>query len=158
MKYSILMAMIVMILVSCSAQQEPIVPQNVKTAFSTKFPAATDVEWEEDEDEYEAEFEFEGKSMSANFSNKGAWVETEYEVELDELPSDVSTSVSGLYPGFEIEEVEMIETPDMKGYEIDIEKGEESKEVVLDLNGRFIKEKASEVEKDDKNDKNKDDD
>ena len=150
--------MIVLILVSCSAQEEPIVPQSVKTAFTAKFPAATDVDWEDDKDVFEAEFDFEGKKMSANFSKSGSWLETEHEVEKDELPSHISTSVADLYPGFEIEEVEMIETPDMKGYEIDIEKDGESKQLVFDSNGRFIKEKAREDEKDDKNDKNDDED
>lgn len=141
MKYSIILPLAVMILSSCSVQLE--IPKTVQTAFITKFPAATDVGWESDKDEYEADFKFEGMEMSANFSKNGSWIETEQKVKTSALPNNVVSSVSKLYPNYLIEEVEIIETQSMKGYELEIEKGKVSKEVVFDVNGLFLKEKIA---------------
>ena len=48
------------------------VPDAVQSAFKTKFPEATKVEWEkESTNEWEAEFKWNGNEYSANFNSAG---------------------------------------------------------------------------------------
>lgn len=54
------------------------VPAAVKTAFSTKYPGATDLEWEKETENsktvYEAEFKFENKEREAFFDEAGNFI------------------------------------------------------------------------------------
>lgn len=61
------------------------VPENIKTAFSQKFPNATKVKWDkENEKEWEAEFKMDGKECSVNFDNNGAILKEEINNKEDE--------------------------------------------------------------------------
>lgn len=57
------------------------VPAAVMTSFNSRFPNATDVEWEhEAEDDriiYKAEFDFNGTDMKAEFDANGGLLESE---------------------------------------------------------------------------------
>ncbi len=124
------------IVISCN-QQKAEVPEKVLTSFENMFPSAVDVEWEmENENEWEAEFEMDGKESSACFTIGGIWVETEYEIE--SLPETIETILNETYPGFKISEIEIIETPDFKGYEIEMVKGEEEIEILVTSDGEVI--------------------
>ena len=77
------------------AGAEIVIPAPVSSAFSTKFPAATQVKWEkENATEYEAEFRMGGVQMSSNFAADGKWLETETEISFAQLPPAVSSSFS----------------------------------------------------------------
>ena len=122
-------------------------PAKVTEAFKAKFPNAKSVEWEKENDtEWEAEFKLNGVEYSANFSTDGMWKETEHEIKVNELPEGVKNTLAKEFSEYEIEEAEMIEIPEFSGYEVEIEKGEETMEVVLDNNGKVIKKKVEEDE------------
>ena len=57
------------------------VPASVTAAFNTKYPNATDVEWEQETKKakviYEAEFKFNGKEIEAEFDSTGNFIEEE---------------------------------------------------------------------------------
>lgn len=134
--------------VSCAQQKE--VPQNVKTAFSQKFPNAKKVSWEmEDASEWEAEFKMNGKEYSANFSLKGEWKETEYEIKKSEIPANIKAILDRNFTDYDIEGAEIAETASGKSYEFEIEVGEEEFEVVIDAQGKLTKKKESDDEEDD---------
>lgn len=73
------------LLPSCGDGSEEIeaanVPTTVISAFNTKYPGATNVEWERETDDenlrYEAEFDFNGADMKAKFDGNGAFLEGE---------------------------------------------------------------------------------
>lgn len=91
------------------------VPAAVKTAFSTKYPAATNVKWgKENSKEYEAEFKLNKNAVSANFGLDGTWVETESVIPASELPTAVKTVVNAKYPGASITLAEKTEQPGNK--------------------------------------------
>lgn len=118
-------------------------PAKVKEAFDAKFPNAKSVKWEkENATEWEAEFKLNGTEYSANFSQDGSWKETEQEISKKNLPEAVLNTLKNEFPEYEIEEAEMVEKPDFKGYELEIEKGEETIEVVIDNNGTVVKKKV----------------
>lgn len=133
---SFIIALLSIFIISC-CEQKVEVPEKVISSFETMFPTATDVEWEmEEENEWEAEFELEGKEGSACFTGNGEWIETEYEIE--SLPETIETILNETYPGFEIDEIEILETPDFNGYEIEMEKGEEEIEILISSKGEII--------------------
>lgn len=123
----------------CSIAGNP--PAAVQKAFEQKFPKATDIKWgKENAIEYEAEFVLGGKKMSANFSEDGTWKETETEIEVSNLPANVSSSIKKQYPGWEIIGASRIDKPDNRiFFEADIKSGAKRKEVVLKKDGSFAK-------------------
>ena len=142
---SILLVALFSVIVFSCCQQKVEVPEKVLTSFEKMFPAATEIEWEmENENEWEAEFEMEGKEVSACFTNVGEWLETEYAV--DSLPETIETIVNETYPGFEIDEIEIVESPEFKGYEIELEKGEEELEIQVTNQGEILEVEISEKE------------
>lgn len=131
-------------------------PSKVKDAFNKKFPQAKSVHWDkENATEWEAEFKMNGENYSANFGTDGSWKETEYEISETELPKAVKNTLNNTFKGYDVEGAEVTETPNMKAYEVEIEKGKTTMEVVIDENGKVLKKKV-EKENDDEEDDDED--
>ena len=113
---NIFIVLVAAIAISQSVNCQPIkVPSAVKTAFSTKYPNATNVVWgKENAKEYEAEFKMNGNAVSANFGMNGSWVETESVIPVADLPAAVSAAVMKKYPGAVITLAEKTEMPGNK--------------------------------------------
>jgi len=138
-------------LTACSQSKNA--PQNVLNAFNQKFPNAKEVEWgKENENVWEAEFELSDKDMSANFNLNGDWLETETEIAKKDLPKSVSIAISNAYKGYRIKEIGFTETPKYKAFEVEVKKGNELIEVVLNGFGKIIKTKTIDKEKDEEKD------
>lgn len=135
MKKSIfVIAVLAISLVACA--QNP--PKSVSDNFNMKFQNATKVKWDQEEaNEWEAEFKMNGDEMSASFDNAGKWLETEKELEKNDLPTAVLKVVNGQYSGYEVEEAAEIEKPDFKGYELAVEKGNQELEILVDRMGKI---------------------
>ena len=130
----------ILLFASCNDQKS--IPVYTKTAFETKYPLAEDVEWEKEEDEeYEVEFEIDGKEMTSIFSSKGKWLETEFEIEENDIPENIKEAIKLKYRGYEIVEAEMIETPDMKEFEIVLKDSQREREIVYNIDGVLLSEK-----------------
>ena len=116
-------------------------PPAVQKAFQEKFPTATNVKWgKENANDFEAEFKLDGKKVSANFSMKGAWLETETEFPVVDLPEAVVASINKKFGGWKIVGADKIESAKKPiRYEADIKSGMKKKEVVLYENGKFTK-------------------
>lgn len=120
-------------------------PKSVTDNFAKKFNGATKVKWDREEaNEWEAEFKMNGSEMSASFDNEGKWLATEVELSEKDLPPTVLKTVKTAYADWKIEEVESIETSDMKGYELGIEKGKEELEIIVTADGKITVNKESE--------------
>ncbi len=123
-------------------------PKNVADNFNQKFKNASKVKWgQEEKTEWEAEFKMDGKEMSASFDNAGKWLSTETKISKKALPENAMKAVTAAYNGWDIEEVESIEKPDLKGYELEIEKGKKELEIVVTSDGKITVNKESEDEK-----------
>ena len=138
---------------ACHAQsvEQSDIPSAVLKAFQEKYPQAQDVEWEKESDtELEAEFDLNGEEMSANFSQDGTWMETETEIKRKDLPKAVQSTLKSQFAGYEIEESEKVATPEQpEAYEVEIEKGETTLSVMLDKNGKVLKQETAEPEDED---------
>lgn len=122
--------------VTASAQTPKDLPAKVKTSFDQKFPGTQKVKWsKENSTEWEAEFKMSGKEYSANYNNDGTWMETEYEISVNEIPIAVSKTLGKEFPGYKLVESEISETAKGKLYEFEIKTGAKKQEVALDENG-----------------------
>lgn len=121
-------------------------PLSVTETFVKMFPDAKDVEWtHEDDNTWEAEFEVESKEFSASFSEDGTWIETELEVEIDDIPYEAMETIDSTYADMEVLEASWLETADFIGYELELGlRGEEEAalEVRITADGRIINEDA----------------
>ncbi len=143
--YSILFAGLMLTFGACAQKN---VPQNVEMAFKKQFPTAQKASWDkESAEEWEAEFRMNGMDYSANFSNDGKWKETEYKVKSSDLPVKVQETLKTEFGTYKIAKVEVSESPNGTVYEVEL-KGENEMEVVMDENGKVIKQQMESDEKD----------
>ncbi len=117
--------------------QEKDVPASVKTAFQKNFPQAKVEKWEKEGSNFEAEFELNKTEQSVLFDAQGNLLETEVEIELNQLPKGVLEYVKANYKGQKVKEAAKI--TDAKGtltYEAEIK----GMDILFDSTGKFIKE------------------
>ena len=151
-----LLALLTVAIVSNSVSAQKIaaekVPVAVTTAFKTKFPTVLKTSWEmENKTEFEANFHINGVETSANFDNTGKWLETETELKIAALPNAIQSTIKKDYAGFKINEASKIENiKNGKCFEAEIEKGEETFDVLFTADGKVLsKTKLEEREKKD---------
>ncbi|MBS1537857.1 MAG: PepSY-like domain-containing protein [Bacteroidetes bacterium] len=141
MKKSISVAMALLLCVCATSFAQRKAPSAVTSAFNQKFSNATNVKWDkENPHEYEASFTWNGKKYSANFSDKGEWLETESEVTFAQLPDKVQQTFTTSHKGTKVNGVAKIETS--KGttkYEVEIKISGKTVEYFYDSNGTELK-------------------
>jgi len=117
--------------------QEKNVPTNVKSTFQKKYPTATEVKWDKEGNKYEVNFDFNKTDYSVLLDVQGNISETEFQIELTQLPKGVLDYVKMHYAGKQVKEVAKI--TDAKGtvtYEVEIK----GIDLIFDNTGKFIKE------------------
>jgi len=114
------------------------IPASVKESFAKMFPKVTDAKWEmEKKSEYEASFKMDGKSMSANFSDKGEWMETETDIKVSELPKPAVDFINQNHKGSKIKEAAVIKKPNgVTRYEAEVN----GKDIIFDEKGNHVQE------------------
>ena len=116
------------------------VPEKVKKAFANQYPTVTSVHWEkETKTEWEADFMMENVKYSANYREDGTWQETEYEIDDKDVPQTVRKALMKAFPGYKIDEAEKLETHNGVAFEIEMEKGVDEMEIVIDIHGKILK-------------------
>ena len=135
--YSILLALL--IFCGCVSSQE-IAPKEVQTAFKKKYPGENDPDWHKDSNgNFESHFKIKGKSLRADFSPDGQWIETERSIKKDELPKAVRNTIEKEYKALKIAEIEEVDHHS-KGrfYDIEFKRKGENKDVEINENGMII--------------------
>jgi hypothetical protein len=141
MKKIIFAAIVLLCTYSTSFAQSK-TPTAAKTAFNQKFPNASKVKWDkESSNNYEAEFEWKGVKYSANFNEKGEWLETESLFSFNQLPEKVQTAFASTHKGKTPKAVSKIETSKQGTiYELEITKGIKTVELFYKSDGSETKE------------------
>ena len=133
-----IVAWLIVSLAACGQKlSEADVPMAVKDAFKKVHKDAKEVKWEKEGANFEAEFEIGETDQSVVFDATGHLVETEVEIKVDELPSDVKDYIAKNCKDAKIKEATKI--TDSKGtvtYEAEIK----GKDLIFDTTGKFIKE------------------
>lgn len=104
---------------TAAAQGE--VPAGAIESLAAKYPTAEDIRWGRDRnDSHEAHFEFEGRKLRADYTESGAWIETEESIDYDELPAAVREAIEAEYDVDDIVELEYTDNAE-KGDFFDVE-------------------------------------
>ena len=112
------------------------VPAKVKASFAKQYPG-TEVKWEKEAGKYEAGFKKNGNVMSTLYEANGTMTESEKDIKVSALPATVLAYVKANYKGKTIKEAAVITKADgTVTYEAEVN----SKDVIFDANGKFIKE------------------
>lgn len=128
----------IVLLFSCSNEPAK-VPEKVSTAFDKMFPGSANIEWEmDDEGIWEVEYNFRGTELESSFNENGEWLETERELEFENIPDNIIKALSLSYKEWKIEEAEFVKRPDLTGYEINLVKGIEKMEILVDADGMIV--------------------
>lgn len=113
------------------------IPYPVKNAFKQKFPDVKKVNWDKEKSNYEASFEVNKIDNSILFDSNGNIIETEVEIQVNQLPKGVATHINSNYKGQKIKEAaKIIDAKGNETYEAEIN----GKDLVFDNKGTFIKE------------------
>jgi hypothetical protein len=137
-KVSILVMMFASFAISACAQKLDAskVPAAVKASFVKEYPGSI-AKWEKENGNYEVNFKKDGTNMSLLIQPNGSIVETETDIKITDLPATVLAYVKEHYPGKNVKEAAKIVKADRSvNYEAEVN----GKDVIFDINGKFIKE------------------
>lgn len=124
------------------------VPVNIKSSLEKNY-AVKDVDWSKEGANYEASFEQKGTEISVVLDGIGSILETEREIKKSELPSAIHDLLKKDYATFEIEETAKIESKGEIKYEVEVEKGKQTFDLIFDVNGKLLKKLSKEDEEKD---------
>ena len=138
MKNTLTLALAMIFFSAANAQKlaEKNVPVLVKASFKKQFPDVKKVVWEKEKANYEAEFELNETEQSAVFNEKGGLIETEVEIEINQLPANINTYIQKNYVGQKIKEAaKIIDANGKVSYEAEIK----GMDLIFDEQGLFTK-------------------
>lgn len=95
------------------------VAEAVLKEFANRYPGI-DAEWEKDNGMIKAEFWQDGTEVEVWFDQDGTWVRTETDFK-GTLPAAVQGYVDHNYPGYVIDDIDLVETPTDYYYEIELD-------------------------------------
>lgn len=132
----VLFSFIILISATASAQSKGI-PAAAKTAFAKSYPGVSKVTWEKEDGNFEASFEQNGNQLSVIYDVKGAVLESEAEIKITDLPASVTGYMKEHYKGIAIKSAAKITKANGT---LNYEAGIKGKDVLFDVNGKFLKE------------------
>jgi len=128
--------------------KESEVPQVVKTAFMKAYPNAKGVKWDKEAAGFEASFDQNKNDMSVVLDKMGVVKEVETGIAKDKLPKAVLETLKKDFADHDIEETAMIVANGVTTYEVEVEKGKKSSDLIFDSTGKLLKKIDKEDEKD----------
>lgn len=88
--------------------------------------------------EIDVEIIHDNKKKDVKFNRNNNWINTTWDVAINELPDAARESVLNRFPDYRIDDVDYIETPSGDRYKVEIEKGEWDKTVFVTANGEIL--------------------
>lgn len=141
-----LLSLSILICISAGAQTLTMdrVPKDVQHAFHAKYPGAQQESWQlAGSNLFQVGFFSAKKALTARFDNTGKWLATETDVTNGQLPRQVSNAIPKNFPGFDIQTILQIESPDgTLTYEAVVFKGKENYDVIFSDKGEILKKEA----------------
>ncbi len=118
------------------------VPAEVTEAFKAKYPDTRNVEWKDKLTSFIVYFEMNDDKYQSKFNNKGAWQQTEKEINESDLPEAVKDGYDkSKFTAWEIVTVATIENKDNNvQYRLMVKKNDvEKKYLFFDTDGRLLR-------------------
>jgi hypothetical protein len=88
--------------------------------------------------EIDVEIIHDNKKKDVKFNRNNNWINTTWDVAINELPDAARESVINRYPDYRIDDVDYIETPSGDRYKVEMEKGEWDKTVFVTADGEIL--------------------
>jgi hypothetical protein len=117
------------------------IPDAVKETFSSQYPGAENVTYEDNLVSVQVHFQVNGEKMVAAYNNKGRWKDTEKNWSFDQLPEAVKDGFQkSKYADWKVLDVKMIYRPGGSDrYRIKVEKNDiQKKNVFFNKAGRLV--------------------
>lgn len=116
-------------------------PASVAAAFKEKYKDVKNVKWNAgDNNTYEADFESDSIAYTATFTDDGKWIQTESSIDSEDLPQVIKDALSKQYDSYLVSDAELIDSNDQgRMYSVHIERGDETTMVLLNEDGKIIK-------------------
>ena len=131
-------------------------PEAVQADFQAKFPTVTNAQWEQKGNILKGEFVLNRVEHDIWYQNSGSWnwirTEAEMKTQSSSLPTAIQSYISTNYSGWRIDDIDFIEVPGDKFYEIELEKvGERDVTLIIKEDGTVIGEFVDSDDNDDIN-------
>lgn len=122
-------------------------PQEVLKNFAGKYPHITDAQWGESAGLFSAEFEDnDGFYKSATYSEKGEWINTQYEVIDLDIPDAINDFVETKYTNVEYFSYgTKLESPEGEYFELHFETNEEFIKIQITAEGKLLDEQTTPI-------------
>lgn len=151
MKNLVLILISCALVISCSTNtkdsNEQVLKKSLEEDFKASNPDAKNISWEVEGDYKEVEYTENGIEKSILYDAEGKIIESEIEIEAEQLGETILTYIEENYPEAEIEEAEKVKNADGIFYEVEIETEDDQEiELLFSKDGSYIKE---EIETDD---------
>jgi hypothetical protein len=117
------------------------IPEAVKETFTSQYPGAENVTYEDNLVSVQVHFKLNGENMVAAYNNKGRWKDTEKDWSFDQLPEAVKDGFQkSKYADWKVTEVKMIFRPGGSDrYRIKAEKNDiQKKHIFFNKAGRLV--------------------
>lgn len=88
--------------------------------------------------EIDVEIIHDNKKKDVKFNRNNNWINTTWDVAINDLPDAARESVINRYPDYRIDDVDYIETPSGDRYKVEMEKGEWDKTLFVTANGEIL--------------------
>ena len=108
-KFLLLLSGLLLIgVITSTAQMDPVVDSRVKDSFKKEFPEAQSVKWLDMQDYNRADFVTNDYRLQAFFSKQGDLIETRRDLSYNQLPLVVMKELEKNFPGAEFSEMEEV--------------------------------------------------
>ncbi|QOI96506.1 MAG: PepSY-like domain-containing protein [Flammeovirgaceae bacterium] len=147
MKKTMIASLLVFLAVHAHAQKldSKDVPAGAKNNLAKKY-SGKNANWEKEDDKYEASFKQKGEEVSVLFDAAGNILETETEINKKDLPSAILATLKKDYSEYEIEEAAKIDANGAITYEVEVEIGEQTFDLIFDVEGKLLKKELKQQE------------
>lgn len=110
----------------------------IQAAFEKKFPNATDIEWKVSNNVYEIDFEIANVDYEAWYDGNATLLMYKFDIANSQVASAVSTAITTDYPGYAIDDAEMVYKGTIVGYYLDLKKNKNEVNAFYKEDGTFI--------------------
>jgi biopolymer transport protein ExbD len=120
MKTTAMVILSILIFVSCQ-QSSVDIPEPITKSVKDLYPNAQEINWSVKDGEYESQFKVDEKEIKLLLDEKGKVLESEIEIDVEELPQAVKQVLEERFDDLEVDEVVRIEKEDIINYEVEFE-------------------------------------
>ena len=127
--------------ISAQTVQLTDLPLAVQSNFKVRFPEASKIKWTKEKDLFEAEFVNKEMNTEAEYTEKGEWKKTSWEIPLEYTPLAITTYITTNYPKYKIKDVDLEEVYGSidKLYAVEIAEKKEIITLIFKVSGEFVK-------------------